>query len=187
VTTPSSFSASAEPRRVLVVGVSGSGKSTTGRAIAAALGVPYVEVDALHHGPNWTEATADELRDRVRPWLERDSWVIDGRYRSKLGESVVERADTVVWLDLPIRVWLPRLARRTFRRMATREELWSGNREEFRFLFTERPNIFGWALRRHVADRRELAEWVAEHSAATLVRLRSPREVREYLDSLAVR
>lgn len=164
--------------------MSGSGKSTVGRRIAERIGAPYVELDALHHGPNWTEASADELQARVRPLVAEDRWVIDGSYRRKLGDLVVERADTVVWLDLPIRIWLRRLARRTFTRMLTREELWNGNRERLSFLFTERPNIFGWAWQRHFQHRRELPEWIASHPQTTLVRLRTPREVRRWLETL---
>jgi adenylate kinase family enzyme len=167
--------------RVSVVGVSGSGKTTVGRALADRLGVPFVELDALHHGPGWTEATADELRAHVLPWVEQERWVIDGNYQRKLGDLVVARADTVVWLDLPVRVWFVRLARRTFGRMLTREELWNGNREQFRFLFTERPNIFGWAWRSHRRNRRELEAWAALYPNLRLVRLRSAREVDRWL------
>jgi adenylate kinase family enzyme len=173
----------AGPRRVLIQGVSGSGKSTVGRALAQRLDLPYVELDALHHGPNWTEATAEELRERVRPWVERDEWVIDGGYFSKLGDMVLERSEAVVWLDVPVRVWLPRLTRRTFGRMITREELWNGNRESFKLLFTERPNIFEFAWRRHFANRRELVARVEAHPGVSLVRLRSPGAVHEYLQS----
>jgi adenylate kinase family enzyme len=168
-------------RRVSVVGVSGSGKSTFGRRLAERIGAPYVELDALHHGPGWTEATAEELRARVGPLVEGERWVIDGNYQRKLGDLVVARADTVVWLDLPVRVWFPRLARRTFGRALTRQELWNGNREQLRFLVTERPNIFGWAWRSHRRNRRELEPWVAAHPNARLVRLRSPREVERFL------
>ena len=54
------------PRRIAVAGVSGSGKSTLARRISAALDLPYVEMDALHHGPGWTvqptfEADVDAL------------------------------------------------------------------------------------------------------------------------------
>ena len=167
-------------QRVNVLGVSGSGKSTVGRLLAARLAVPYVELDELHHGPNWTEATAEELRAKVEPIAAQPGWVIDGSYRAKLGSLVLERADTVVWLDLPIRVWLPRLARRTITRMVTGEELFNGNRERFRNLF-ERPNIFGWAWRRHFEHRRELAARVEQHPNARLVRLRSTEEVRVFL------
>ena len=101
----------------ILASASGNGKTTLGKALAERLGVPFVELDALNHGPNWIEATADELRAKVEPMLALDAWVIDGGYSSKLGDLVLRQADTVVWLDLPMRVWLPRLWRRTRRRV----------------------------------------------------------------------
>src|SRR3954447_17416755 len=118
-------------RRVNVVGISGSGKSTLAGELATRLGVPCIELDALHHGPNWTEATAEELRAKVEAALASaaDGWVVDGNYRSKLGSLVLGQADTLVWLEPPLRVSLWRLARRTGRRYLRRERLWNGNRE----------------------------------------------------------
>ena len=58
--------------------------------------------------------------------------MIDGAYRSKLGHLTIDAADTVVWLDLPRRIWLPRLLWRTLGRVVLREELWNGNRESLR-------------------------------------------------------
>lgn len=170
-------------RRISVQGVSGSGKSTLARALARQLDVPYVELDAIVHGPNWVDRSEEEVRAALSPVLAQDAWVMDGRYRNLLGDTVFERADTVVWLDLPIRIWLPRLTFRTFARMLRREELWNGNRERLRNLF-ERPNLFQWALQKHFRDRTELPAWVARHPHLTLVRLRSPDEVRSFLASL---
>ena len=101
-------------RVAVIASASGNGKTTVGRALTDRLGIPFHELDALHHGPNWTEATAAELRQRVEPILRSDAWVVDGVYRNKLGDLVLEHADVVVWLDLPVRVWLPRLLWRNF-------------------------------------------------------------------------
>ena len=121
-------------RRVTVAGVSGSGKTTFGRALAQRLGVPYVELDALHHGPNWTETPTDEFRARVLASIDTPpgGWVVDGNYRSKLEDLVLAQADTFVWLEPTLRVSLGRLARRTWQRWRRREELWHGNRELLR-------------------------------------------------------
>ena len=114
----------------IVASASGNGKTTLGRELARRLDVPFVELDALVHGPNWVETPDDELREQVEPLVAADGWVIDGTYRSKLGDLVLEHADVVVWLDLPIRVWLPRLTRRTWRRIRGREQLWNDNTRE---------------------------------------------------------
>jgi ABC-type iron transport system FetAB ATPase subunit len=61
-------------RRIAVVGASGNGKTTIARALAARLGAPHVELDALHHGPNWSAPSAEEFRRRVASHLEGDAW-----------------------------------------------------------------------------------------------------------------
>ena len=140
--------------------------------------VPFHELDALHHGPDWTEATADELRARVEPLVAEDGWVVDGAYRGKLGDLVLERAELVVWLDLPLRIWLPRLVRRTVRRVVRREELWNGNRETLRNVLFSRDSLVLYALRAHFRNRRRYPETLAPYD---VVRLRSPREVERWL------
>ncbi len=166
-------------KRVAIVGsASGNGKTTFGRALAERLDVPFVELDALNHGPNWTEATPEELRAKVEPLVAQDAWVIDGGYMGKLGHLVVGNADTVVWLDLPIRVWLPRLVRRSWRRLRGKEQLWNENRETVRGLLWGRESLFGFALRMHFRRRRTYPERLAPYR---VVRLRTPAEVGRFL------
>jgi hypothetical protein len=157
---------------------SGSGKSTVGRALAERLGVPYVELDALVHGPNWTETPDDELRHILEPILASEGWVIDGGYRRKIGHLVFEHADVVVWIDLPIRIWLPRLIRRTVRRMRGKEELWNGNRESLRDAIGGRDALIPYALRAHFSRRRCYPE---ELAALPVVRLRTQAEVDAFV------
>jgi adenylate kinase family enzyme len=167
-------------RIAIVASASGSGKTTLGREVARRLGAPFYELDAFHHGPGWAEATAEELRARVEPLVHEEAWVVDGVYRGKLGELVLERADLVVWLDLPRRVWLPRLLRRTARRVVRREVLWNGNRETLRNVFFARDALVPFALRTY-RDRRR--RYDAELALYPVVRLRSPREVRAWVAS----
>jgi adenylate kinase family enzyme len=162
----------------VIASASGSGKTTLGREVARRLEVPFVEVDSLVHGPNWVETPDDELREQMQPIVDSDAWVIDGTYRRKLGDLVLARADTVVWLDLPIRVWFPRLVRRTYRRLRGREELWNANKESLRSAVWGRESLFAWAFRMHFGRRRRYPH---ELAAYPVVRLRSRREVEEWL------
>lgn len=165
----------------LIASASGNGKTTLGRAAAARLSVPFVELDALVHGPNWTETPESVLQAQLEPVLAGAGWVIDNAYTHKLGDLVLSRAEEVVWLDLPLTVWMPRLIRRTARRMITREELWNGNRESLRSALWGRESLFGYALRTHFARRREWPEALARYP---VVRLRSTNEVVAWLEAL---
>ena len=151
--------------RVNVKGISGSGESTFSRELAERLGVPYLELDAIHHGPNWTEASADELQARVREFF---------------AGLVLEAADEIVWLDPPLRVALRRLWRRTVTRIRDDVELWSGNRESWRGGFWGRESLFAWTLRSWVRHRRR---WPRKFAGdPRVVRLRSAEDARRWLE-----
>jgi hypothetical protein len=144
--------------------------------------VPFVELDALHHGPNWSEPTDEEFRARVREAMDAAprGWVIDGNYESKLGDTVIGEAETIVWLDLPLRLKLGRLWRRTSDRIRDDVELWNGNKENWRNAFWGRESLFAWMLRTHVSQRRE---WPRRYGAdPRFVRLRSDAEARVWLE-----
>jgi shikimate kinase len=166
-------------RKVAVIAsASGNGKTTLGRELARRLDVPFVELDALVHGPGWVETPDDELRAALEPIVASDGWVLDGTYQHKLGDLVLDAADVVVWLDLPIRVWLPRLVRRTARRLRGRELLWNGNRESLAGAFWGRRSLFAWAFRMHFERRRE---WPQALAAYPVVRLRTLEDVEAFL------
>jgi adenylate kinase family enzyme len=171
--------------RVAVMGSSCSGKTTVSRRLAEALGVPHIELDALHHDAGWQEAPAELLRARVLAAFDAapDGWVADGNYGSKLGSLVLERADTTVLLDPPLLRTFGRSLRRTIGRTITREELWNGNREQIRFIFT-RYWIPWWVLANHRRRAREVPQLVAEQPDLELVILRSDDEVDRWLQSI---
>jgi adenylate kinase family enzyme len=167
-------------RVAILASASGSGKTTVGRKLAGALGVPFHELDAIHWQPAWRELDAVSLRRRVELLVGGDAWVIDGAYRGKLGDLVLERADTVVWIDLPRRVWLPRLVLRTFLRVARRERLWNGNRESLRNVFFSRGSLIAYALRTEPRRRHRYPRELARYRVA---RLRTQAEVDAFLRS----
>ena len=53
-------------RRLLVGGLTGSGKSTPARVLSVRLGLPYTEVDGLFHGPGWVRLPTFEARSTPR-------------------------------------------------------------------------------------------------------------------------
>ena len=148
-------------QRVSVIGNTGSGKSTVARRLAASLGAPHIELDALHWGAKWSEATADELRARVAPLVAGERWVVDGMYWRKIGGLVLERADTVVWIDPPWIVTFFQLLRRSLSRMLRRTALYNGNRESFRGLFLSRDSLLLFSIRTRPRRRELFQAWLA--------------------------
>jgi adenylate kinase family enzyme len=173
-------------RRVSVQGASGAGKTEFAARLAGCLGVPHIELDALHHGPNWTEATSAELTASVSQAMAANpaGWVIDGNYHRKIGTLVSDAADTVVWLDPPLPVLLWRLWRRTSVRIVGRVELWNGNRESWRGAFWGRESLFAWTIRSYFRHRRDWPSLLGGHPG--LVRLRSSRLTKQWLSAQCV-
>jgi adenylate kinase family enzyme len=169
---------------VVVVGCSGSGKTTLARALARVLDSPCVELDAIFHQPGWTELPRDEFQARVDEATASDTWVVDGNY-SSVRHMVWDKADTVVWFDLPYVTVLARTVRRTVRRVITREELWNGNKEPYSNLWSWNPrtSIIAWAATQHGKIRRRYLEAENDPRWARLrfVRLRSQRETDAFL------
>ncbi len=171
--------------RIAVVGVTGSGKTTLARTLAQRFNVPHVEFDSLYWGPGWTETPREVFRERVAQALSKAAWAADGNY-SQARDIVWSRATALVWLDYdwPMIFW--RLASRTFQRVAAREELWNGNRENWREALFSRDSLFLWALKSRPKHRREYPALLAHPTYAHLwvVRLRSPLVTHRWLADL---
>jgi adenylate kinase family enzyme len=172
--------------RLSMVGTSGSGKSTVGRAAAERLGVPFLELDSIRHQAGWAELPDDEFRRRTTAFLDEagDGWVVDGNY-SAVRPIVRARATHIVWLDLPRWRVMAQIVPRTLGRNLLRRELWNGNREPVFGILKRDPleNIVLWAWTTHGRRRREYAEQLDER----WVRLRTRREVDRWLASLPPR
>jgi adenylate kinase family enzyme len=89
-------------RRVLVMGSSGSGKSTFVRQLSDVTGLPVVSLDALYWKPGWVEPDGVEFGRRVSEAAQKSRWIMDGNYISRgAGELRRQVSDTVIWFDLP--------------------------------------------------------------------------------------
>ena len=153
-------------QRINVIGTSGSGKTTYAQRVAERLDIPHIELDALHWGPNWTEAPLEEFRTEVSNAVAGETWSLDGNY-GKVRDIVWKRADTVVWLDFSLFVVMIRVIFRTFKRGLLRERLWRDNRENlFRGLFTK-ESIIWWAISTYKRRKRDYPDCSSSRNMPT--------------------
>jgi adenylate kinase family enzyme len=133
-------------QRVLVMGSSGSGKSTFARRLSEIAGLPFVSLDALYWKPGWIPSDNTEFGQRVAEVARRPQWVMDGNFTSSgAGELRRRCSDTVIWFDLPRRSCMLGIMRRiagSYGRV--RPEMAEGCPERFDFEFFR----YVWTYRR---------------------------------------
>ncbi len=186
MTSAAAATGGVEMRRVVVVGVTGAGKTTLAAALARALGVPHIEIDAIQWRENWSQAPLDEMLAALAQRTAGPGWVADGNY-SKLRPTLWPLADTIVWLDYGLLRCLWRVLWRTLRRVHNKELLWGVNRETVRNTLLAKDGLLAWAVRTHGRYRREFEGLMRGEDYAHLrwVRLRTPREARRWLAEIA--
>jgi adenylate kinase family enzyme len=167
--------------RVSVIGVSGAGKTTFGRSLAARLGVEFVELDAIFHQPGWTQLPDDEFRAAVRAAVSADGWVVDGNY-GVVRPIILERATTVVWLDYSRPRVMQQVIRRSASRAVTRRELWNGNREDIReWIQPDHPIRWAWSQHGRKRDEYSARFREPQYRHIDVQRFREPRAARDWL------
>lgn len=169
-------------RRIVVHGVTGSGKSTLAARLSALTGIPYVPVDDLMWRPGWVQLGPQEQVSAVRPLVELPEWVMDAVW-SPTRPLVLGRTELVVALDLPRRVSLGRLVRRTAARVVTREPVCGGNTESWRRAFS-RDSIVAWHFRSFASKRASVEAWATDAGGPPVVRFTSPAAVEAWLRTL---
>ncbi|MGC0366109.1 adenylate kinase family enzyme [Rhodococcus sp. 27YEA15] len=170
------------PRKVLIAGTSGSGKTTLAGRVGAVLGIEHIELDGLFHGPSWTPL--ENFEDEVRRFSSGSEWVTEWQY-SAVRALLAERADLMVWLDLPKWKVMSQLIIRTVRRRARREVLFNGNIEPPLHTILHDPGHvvrWGWRTDSHNAER--MATLAVDVPALPIVVLRTRGDIENFLGIL---
>ena len=165
-------------RRVLVIGPCGAGKSTLAVELGQKLGLSVFHMDKLNWQPGWVESSKDEISVKLAEIVAADRWLIDGTYGGTLAPRLA-RADTVVYLDYPIRLCLWRLMRRIWTyRGRTRPDMTEGCPERFDLEFLV------YLMRWNSGPRIRTEARLKGHENK-IVRLRGPGELRRWMDLLS--
>lgn len=166
--------------RIAIIGPTGAGKSTLAQQIADLYSVDYVDADRIFHG-----TPPADRHERLSQILDDERWVSDGNI-GRFRDLQLPRVTTLVWLDYSLLTTLPRLFRRTLRRIFTRELVHGVFQETLRKQFMSRDSVFLFAVKRHTTLRLTYEELIGAEDAHHLnvVRLRSPRQTRHWLQEL---
>lgn len=170
-------------KRVLLHGVTGSGKSTAAVAIGARLGLPvHLADEEFGWLPGWVQRPADEMRARVAVAAAEPAWVFDTAYGT-FRDLVEPWAEVLIGLDYPRWISLGRLLTRTFIRVLDHRPICNGNRESFRQMFS-RDSIIAWHFRSFARKRATMRAWAARAEGPPVMLVRRPRELERLIGAL---
>ncbi|MBI2030393.1 hypothetical protein HYT05_02115 [Candidatus Kaiserbacteria bacterium] len=163
--------------KILVVGVSASGKSVFSRALGKCTGIPVTYVDALMWKPGWNYIGDEETIALLDEVSQGTKWIIEGFIDKKAQPFVIERADTIIYLDYSRIVTAWRYIKRSWmHRKDPRPEL-EGSPDTFSFEFLVRV----WKRKEVYYLNKSLA---AMSDQSKLIRLTSPRQAKTFLKAV---
>ncbi|GIW13788.1 MAG: adenylate kinase [Tepidiforma sp.] len=157
--------------------------------LARRLDLPFIELDALYWKENWGRPSDEEFRELLRAAHTGDCWVSAGNYLRQARLVTWPLADTFVWLDVGMMTTTWRILRRSWRRWRSNELLWGTCREnlwrQFELWSEHRSLIrYNWSRQRAHREAFSAGARDAEAAGKRVLRLRSPRQVRELLERL---
>jgi adenylate kinase family enzyme len=174
-------------KRVVVVGVTSSGKSTLAEELARRFDLKYIELDALNWEPNWQAAPLEVFRARVEQATQADKWIVAGNYHV-VRDLLWPKAEVVLWLDYSLGRVLWQLTRRSLARWWTRELLWGTNYEPFwiHLRLWSTDSLYHWLFKTYWRRRREYPQLLSqpEFRHLKLIRFKHPGETKEWLEGL---
>lgn len=174
--------------RIVVIGATGSGKTTFAQSCAARQSVPFFDLDDMYWLPGWEKRDAQAFCDLAEEAAAQPAWAISGNY-SAVRDKVWPRAAAIVWLDFPFYLVFWRLLKRSILRIWDQKKVCNGNTESLRNLFSG-ESIIIWLFKTHGRHRRQYAAIFADaglYPQADYIRLRSPAAAQEWLLSLPQR
>jgi len=162
------------PRKIIVIGCSGSGKSHFSNELSKRTNLPIYHLDMLYWKPNWVSTPREEFKKIINDVMDKDEWIIDGNYNGTL-EDRFRRAELVYFLDLPTEVCLDSEKERRGKR---RSDLPDYLEEK------EDPEFVEYIKRFKDEGRLRILSLIELYSKVSVITFKSRDEINSYLNEL---
>ncbi|MEC5320572.1 hypothetical protein VSX61_16775 [Brenneria populi subsp. brevivirga] len=171
-----------QPKRIVILGNAGSGKSSLARRLGEKLALPVVHLDRLFWRPGWTKPAASEFRVSVAEALKGSRWISEGNYHRRTFDLRLPNADLIIWLDTPRLVCMKRVVLRSLRNKP-RPDLPEGCAEKIDAEFAAFLR-YVWRFDRDERPAIETARR-AQGLNVPVIHLRGPAQVDKFVAALA--
>lgn len=86
-------------KKILILGICGSGKTTLAESLGKKLGLEVIKLDKYFWKPGWRKTPKTEWLKTVRELTNKESWIIEGNYCESLDMRICA-ADTTIILEM---------------------------------------------------------------------------------------
>ncbi|MGE8203561.1 topology modulation protein [Heyndrickxia sp. NPDC080065] len=171
-------------KRIMVIGVSaGVGKSTFARKLGENLSLPVYHLDAYFWKPGWIQAPLEEFRNAQKKMVEEDQWIIEGNYTSTY-DIRAEKADTIIYLELPLYVCLYRVVTRWLKNIGrTRPDMAEGCKEKIDWEFIKFIITTYYPRKKNINNNFKAFQLIGGRK--TIITLKNKKELNEYLHRIS--
>ncbi|QVL57997.1 MAG: hypothetical protein KFB93_02640 [Simkaniaceae bacterium] len=166
-------------KRIVIIGSCGSGKTTLGKHLAKNLDYPVTDLDDLYWLPNWTLRPKEQFASLIEAATSSDCWIICGN-QSKFRHLIWPKADTIIWLDLPLHILLWRVLSRSLHRIFDKKPICNGNYETFSRLFCSKSIVL-WVLKTYFRHRHDYLKEMKAPSDVKWIHTRTSKGIH-FLD-----
>ncbi len=167
---------------MIIIGTSGSGKTTFGNNLSKLLKIPCTDLDNLYWLPNWQKREENDFFNHFKEKLNSEHWIFCGNYTQYL-QRIWCQADTIIWLDLPLMTCLWRALKRSIYRIIKLETCCNGNYETVDRL-CGKDSILLWIWNSYSRRKKDYEEAFSCASDQNFVRLCNDQQIKAFVDSI---
>lgn len=167
------------PKRILIYGVTGSGKTTFASSLSKTTGIRWQEVDALMWNPGWEFVPLELQRERITEICARDEWILDAAY-GKWIDIPLERVQLIIGLDYARSRTLWQLLKRTIARCLDKKEVCNGNVESLKGMFSK-DSILIWHFKSFDRKRERMRSWQKGQTAFQVLLFKNDTDLQNWL------
>ncbi len=170
-----------EEKRIVIIGHSGSGKSTFARRLGRIYRCKVLHLDCVHWLPGWKERDRSKEKSIVKSFLDKNkNWVIDGNYRKICYGRRLNEATDIIFMDFGRSICLIRIIKRYLEnRGKTRKSMAKGCEEKIDLEFI-------WWILYEGRDKKHRNNYkaVCKKYPEKITILRNNRDITKFISNL---